>query len=70
MEYTYSTVRIGGRDVAVRRLSEVAAPTETAEIAAHYADMSKGSLMALAKERNISVTTRMTKAKIIVALEG
>ena len=41
-------------------------PTDTIDIA----NMSKTNLVKLAEERGVSVTTRMTKAALIEAIEG
>ena len=66
--YIYSTVEINGRQVEVRR--EAPEPVAVPEPATDYQEMTKGALIALAEERSVAVTNRMTKAKIIAALEG
>jgi hypothetical protein len=66
--YIYSTVEINGRQVEVRR--EAPEPVAAPEAEVDYSEMTKTALIALAEERSVTVTSRMTKAKIIAALEG
>ena len=66
--YIYSTVEINGRQVKVRR--EAPAPAPVAETEIDYSELTKKALIALAEERSVEVSSRMTKAKIIAALEG
>jgi|TARA_A100001391_G_scaffold189502_1_gene161015 hypothetical protein len=67
-KYIYSTVEIKGRQVEVRRLAPE--PEATPEPEIDYAELTKKALIALAEERSVEVSSRMTKAQIIAALEG
>ena len=66
--YIYSTVEINGRQVEVRREAPEPVPASEPEI--DYPELTKTALIALAEERSVEVSSRMTKAKIIAALEG
>ena len=67
-KYIYSTVEIKGRQVEVRRLAPE--PEVAPEPEIDYAELTKKALIALAEERSVEVSSRMTKAQIIAALEG
>ena len=67
--FIYSTIDVGGRQVAVRRIAP-AAPAAPPAPPVDYSEMTKSALIALAEDRSVEVMSRMTKAKIIEALEG
>ena len=71
-QFIYSTIQIDGKQVGVRRAAPSKSPATPAasEPEVDYSGLSKTALMALANDRSIEVTGRMTKAKIIAALEG
>jgi hypothetical protein len=62
--YTYTTVMIGDREITVRKRAVEAQPK------ADYSNMTKAELITLAEQRDLEVSSRMTKAKLITALEG
>lgn len=66
--HIYSTVEIDGRMITVRRRPPAQPVEQPDEV--DYNALTKSALIALAKESGIEVSSRMTKAKIINALEG
>jgi|TARA_R100001163_G_C5046938_1_gene184140 hypothetical protein len=68
MDWIVENVEVGGRVITTRRLRVAEQPEPNAD--ADYADMTKAELISLAEDRSVEVSSRMTKAKIIEALEG
>jgi len=69
MEWIIEDREVDGRLVTTRRLKP-AKPQAEPESEVDYSSMAKASLISLAEERSVEVSSRMTKAKIIMALEG
>lgn len=63
MTHVKKIMKFGGRDVIVM-VAPAPEPQEALE------DKTKAELIALAEEREVEVSSRMTKAKIIEALES
>lgn len=60
-------IRIGKRNVIVLTHAE---PSNAPESAPDLAHMTKAQLIELAEGRGLEVTTRMTKAALVGAIEG
>ena len=69
MEWIIEDREVDGRLVTTRRL-KTTKPKAEPESGVDYSSMTKASLISLAEERSVEVSSRMTKAKIITALEG
>ena len=68
MEWIIENREVGGRLVTTRRLKPVERQADP-EPGDDYSSMTKAALISLAEGRSIEVSSRMTKAKIIAALE-
>lgn len=69
MNWIYETREIDGK-MRTRRYLAPATPEPEPEPEQDLSDMTKAELISLAEERGVELKPRMTKAKIIAALEG